>query len=172
MTDPNRPNDYPANPGQAGEPVVSKPYVMPDEPEQGSVEALAKEAADARDKMLRTLAEMENLRKRTSREVADARVYGFEPGQVFGGLIDHRALDHFVALQGLRQSRWGNRLRVKVKTDFPRDRGQEVVQSRERNGGIRLAEFYAGAQFAHGVRSLLINGARSIGFSIEPRIVE
>jgi molecular chaperone GrpE len=40
------------------------------------VEALAKEAADARDKMLRTLAEMENLRKRTSREVADARVYG------------------------------------------------------------------------------------------------
>ena len=76
MTDPNRPNDDPANPGQAGEPLVSKPYVMPDEPEQGSVEALAKEAADARDKMLRTLAEMENLRKRTSREVADARVYG------------------------------------------------------------------------------------------------
>jgi molecular chaperone GrpE len=29
-----------------------------------------------RDKMLRTLAEMENLRKRTSREVADARLYG------------------------------------------------------------------------------------------------
>ena len=76
MTDPNRPNDDPANGAQAGEPVVSKPYVMPDDPEQGSVEALAKEAADARDKMLRTLAEMENLRKRTSREVADARVYG------------------------------------------------------------------------------------------------
>jgi molecular chaperone GrpE len=37
---------------------------------------LAKEAAEARDKMLRTLAEMENLRKRTSREVADARTYG------------------------------------------------------------------------------------------------
>src|SRR5437879_9205592 len=76
MTDPNRPNDDPANGAQAGEPVVSKPYVMPDDPEQGSVEALAKEAADARDKMLRTRAEMENLRKRTSREVADARVYG------------------------------------------------------------------------------------------------
>src|SRR5437764_15010745 len=76
MTDPNRPNDDPANPAPSGEPVVSKPYVMPDDPEEGSVEALAKEAADARDKMLRTLAEMENLRKRTSREVADARVYG------------------------------------------------------------------------------------------------
>jgi molecular chaperone GrpE len=49
---------------------------MPDDPEQGSVEALAKEAAESRDKMLRTLAEMENLRKRTTREVADARTYG------------------------------------------------------------------------------------------------
>jgi molecular chaperone GrpE len=53
--------------------VVSKPYIMPDDPEEGSAEALAKEAAEARDKMLRTLAEMENLRKRTAREVADAR---------------------------------------------------------------------------------------------------
>jgi molecular chaperone GrpE len=48
---------------------------MPDDPEVGSAEALAKEAAEARDKVLRTLAEMENLRKRTSREVADARMY-------------------------------------------------------------------------------------------------
>jgi len=76
MTDPNRQNENPANAAQAGEPVVSKPYVMPDDPEEGSVEALAREAAESRDKMLRTLAEMENLRKRTSREVADARIYG------------------------------------------------------------------------------------------------
>ena len=76
MTDPNRQNENPANAAQAGEPVVSKPYVMPDDPEQGSVEALAREAAESRDKVLRTLAEMENLRKRTSREVADARIYG------------------------------------------------------------------------------------------------
>ena len=74
MTDPNRPNDDPVNP--APEPVVSKPYIMPDDPEQGSAEALAKEAAESRDKMLRTLADMENLRKRTTREVADARAYG------------------------------------------------------------------------------------------------
>src|SRR5882757_2367144 len=44
-------------------------------PEEGSTEALAKEAAELRDKVLRTLAEMENLRKRTTREVTDARVY-------------------------------------------------------------------------------------------------
>jgi len=74
MTDPNRPNDDAA--AASGEPVLSKPYVMPDDPEEGSVEALTKEVAEARDKMLRTLAEMENLRKRTSREVADARTYG------------------------------------------------------------------------------------------------
>src|SRR6202171_3991898 len=76
MTDPNGQKDNPANPAQDAEPVVSKPYIMPDDPEEGSMEALAKEAAEARDKMLRTLAEMENLRKRTAREVSDARTYG------------------------------------------------------------------------------------------------
>jgi molecular chaperone GrpE len=35
-----------------------------------------REAAEYKDKLLRTLAEMENLRKRTEREVADARLYG------------------------------------------------------------------------------------------------
>jgi molecular chaperone GrpE len=76
MTDPNGQKDNPANPSQGGEPLVSKPYIMPDDPEEGSMEALVKEAADMRDKMLRTLAEMENLRKRTAKEVADARAYG------------------------------------------------------------------------------------------------
>jgi molecular chaperone GrpE len=76
MTDPNGQNDNSANPEQGPEPVVSKPYIMPDDPEPGSVEALAKEAADLRDKMLRTLAEMENLRQRTRREVADSKIYG------------------------------------------------------------------------------------------------
>jgi molecular chaperone GrpE len=76
MTDPDLQKNNPANRGQASEPVVSKPYVMPDDPEQGSFEALTKELGESRDKMLRTLAEMENLRKRTSREVSDARTYG------------------------------------------------------------------------------------------------
>lgn len=40
------------------------------------VEALAKEAAEFRDRWMRSLAEMENLRRRTEREVADARTYG------------------------------------------------------------------------------------------------
>jgi molecular chaperone GrpE len=38
--------------------------------------SLDRELADTKDRLLRTLAEMENLRKRTEREVADARTYG------------------------------------------------------------------------------------------------
>ncbi len=83
MTESNGPKDFskdhsgkPAQDnGQDKEPVMSKPYIMPDDPEESPNEALVKEAADARDKMLRTLAEMENLRKRTQKEVADGRVY-------------------------------------------------------------------------------------------------
>jgi molecular chaperone GrpE len=38
--------------------------------------ALAREAEEYKDRWMRGLAEMENLRRRTEREVADARVYG------------------------------------------------------------------------------------------------
>src|ERR1700726_4971298 len=73
MPEPERQKDDPANGAQAGEPVVSKPYIMPDDPEEGSAEALAKEAAESRDKMLRTLAEMENLRRALDAVPAEAK---------------------------------------------------------------------------------------------------
>jgi molecular chaperone GrpE len=38
--------------------------------------ALERDHAEMKDRLLRTLAEMENLRKRTEREVADSRLYG------------------------------------------------------------------------------------------------
>jgi molecular chaperone GrpE len=38
--------------------------------------ALTKEVAEYKDRLLRALAEMENLRRRTDREVSDARAYG------------------------------------------------------------------------------------------------
>ena len=38
--------------------------------------SLDRELADMKDRLLRALADMENMRKRTEREVADARVYG------------------------------------------------------------------------------------------------
>jgi molecular chaperone GrpE len=54
------------------------PAEMPESPSAAPDPAaeLAKEAAELKDRLLRTLAEMENLRRRTEREVADARVYG------------------------------------------------------------------------------------------------
>jgi molecular chaperone GrpE len=42
------------------------------------VETLARENAETKDKLLRTLAEMENLRRRTERDVHDARQYGIQ----------------------------------------------------------------------------------------------
>ena len=75
MTDSNGKTDNSGKPVPEAEPVVSRPYIMPDDPEEGSVELLTKEVADSKDRMLRTLAEMENLRKRTAREVSDARTY-------------------------------------------------------------------------------------------------
>lgn len=44
-------------------------------PEVDPVEALRTENADLKDRVLRTQAEMENLRKRTERDVADTRSY-------------------------------------------------------------------------------------------------
>ena len=73
MTDPDLQKKNPANPEQASEPVVSKPYIMPDDPEEGSVEALTKEIAEARDKTLRTLAESPDL-PAMLQAIADAAV--------------------------------------------------------------------------------------------------
>jgi len=53
-------------------PETPAPEAVPDDP----AAALAKEAAGLKDRLLRTLAEMENLRRRTEREVTDARTYG------------------------------------------------------------------------------------------------
>src|SRR5512141_1761236 len=52
----------------------AKPAVQEPAADPGAV--AKREAAEYKDRLLRTLAEMENLRKRTEREVADARVYG------------------------------------------------------------------------------------------------
>ena len=68
------------------------PEMVPAEQVTAALEA----AADFKDKMLRALAEMENLRKRTEREIADARAYGItsfarDVLQVADNM--HRALD-------------------------------------------------------------------------------
>jgi molecular chaperone GrpE len=57
--------------------------------------SLDRELADMKDRLLRTLAEMENMRKRTERDVADARSYGISSfARDILGVADnmHRAL--------------------------------------------------------------------------------
>ena len=46
------------------------------ERDAAAVQALIAENASFKDRLLRTMAEMENLRRRTEKEVADAKVYG------------------------------------------------------------------------------------------------
>jgi molecular chaperone GrpE len=61
-------------PEQPNAPVEPDP-AAPEAPDLTSTE-LARETADLKDRLLRALAEMENLRRRTEREVADTRAYG------------------------------------------------------------------------------------------------
>jgi molecular chaperone GrpE len=74
MTDTHAPD---AAPDKAEEPAPEKG--TPTEARPPSADptvALNEEIASLKDRLLRALAEMENLRRRTEREVADARLYG------------------------------------------------------------------------------------------------
>ncbi|HZL41384.1 MAG TPA: nucleotide exchange factor GrpE [Pseudolabrys sp.] len=71
MTDRPAENDTAAQPENEAAAGVA-PQLVPAEQVTAALEA----AAEFKDKLLRTLAEMENLRKRTDREIAEARVYG------------------------------------------------------------------------------------------------
>jgi molecular chaperone GrpE len=72
MTDPTA---RPADEAEESEGATASPPVSEANKIAELVEALARESAEFKDKHLRTLAEMENLRRRTEREVADARLY-------------------------------------------------------------------------------------------------
>jgi molecular chaperone GrpE len=61
------------NAAQGDNPEIETPAV--ETPEVDPVEALQAENAELKDRVLRTHAEMENLRKRTERDVADTRSY-------------------------------------------------------------------------------------------------
>jgi molecular chaperone GrpE len=61
---------------RAEDEAAQRPETSAAAPEPTPSTALEREHAEMKDRVLRTLAEMENLRKRTEREVADARLYG------------------------------------------------------------------------------------------------
>lgn len=82
-------NDPAADPDQA-------PATAPIDEAADPLVAATRESAELKDKLLRALAEMENLRRRTEREVADARFYGIASfARDVLGISDnmHRALE-------------------------------------------------------------------------------
>ncbi len=69
--------DTPDTPSVAHDtPAEAKAYVDPSIALEAEVEKLRNECAEHKDRLLRTLADMENLRRRTEREVKDANTYG------------------------------------------------------------------------------------------------
>jgi molecular chaperone GrpE len=77
-------------------PGTKAPVAAPEMVPAAQVSAALEAAAEFKDRLLRTLAEMENLRKRTEREIADARVYsvsGFARDVLAVADNMHRALD-------------------------------------------------------------------------------
>ncbi len=77
MTDPTaRQGDAAAAETENGQGNGAPTDAPPTEAVTDPVAEARREAAEYKDKLLRTLAEMENLRRRTEREVIDARVYG------------------------------------------------------------------------------------------------
>ncbi len=94
--------------------------------------AAAREAAELKDKLLRTLAEMENLRRRTEREVADARMYGIAGfARDVLGISDnmHRALD-----AGREELRGSADPGVKTLLEGIELTERELLKALERNG--------------------------------------
>lgn len=74
MSDPNKPADTERDPARdEAPPAESAAAEAAGTPDQA--EALATENAALKDRLLRTLADMENLRRRTEKEIADARAY-------------------------------------------------------------------------------------------------
>ena len=103
MNDDNAENGAQAPASEPKTQAAPEPEVkaLPGEPDPFAVvEALNAENAQLKDRVLRTLAEMENLRRRTEREVADAKTYGVTAfARDMLSVVDNlaRALEHLPA---------------------------------------------------------------------------
>ncbi|QGM44571.1 nucleotide exchange factor GrpE [Methylocystis heyeri] len=92
----NQSSAAPEGQGAAPEQAQAAPAAEP----QSELEALRAEHGALKDRLLRALAEMENLRRRTEKEVADAKAYGITSfAREAVALADNlrRALDSFPA---------------------------------------------------------------------------
>ena len=94
--------------------------------------SLDRELAEMKDRLLRTLAEMENLRKRTEREVTDARLYGVASfARDVLGVADNmrRALDAIPT-----EARANAQAGMKALVDGVELTERELLKALEKNG--------------------------------------
>jgi molecular chaperone GrpE len=126
MVEPNRVE--PAGPAPAEDPAV----------------ALAREAAELKDKLLRTLAEMENLRARTARDVADSRVYAVSSfARDILGIADNLARALQTVRAGVRENADGS---IKSLLDGVELTERELLKVLEKHG-VRKFEPQPGEKF-------------------------
>ncbi len=123
--------DTTATPDQAVEP---DPFVV--------LEKLKQENSELKDKLLRTLAEMENLRRRTDREVADAKTYG----------VTSFARDMLVFADNLRRAVENVPAEVRARAEPPLATFIEGIELTERDFTSRLDRY--------GVRKLEPQGTK------------
>jgi molecular chaperone GrpE len=97
--------------------------------------ALEREHAEMKDRLLRTLAEMENLRKRTEREVSDARMYGIS---AFARDILNVADNMHRALQALEETRATADSGLKTLLDGVELTERELMNALEKHGVTKI----------------------------------
>ena len=98
--------------------------------------ALDRELAEMKDRLLRTLAEMENLRKRTEREVTDARLYGVAS---FARDVLSVADNIRRALEAVPAEALANAQAMKVLVDGVELTERELLKALEKNGVRQFA---------------------------------
>ena len=120
------------DPADSDAPMQPEPAVAP-----RPSTSLDRELAEAKDRLLRTLADMDNMRKRTEREVADARVYGISNfARDILGVADnmHRAM----AGARRRAARQGRRRRLKALLDGVELTERELINVLEKHGVTKI----------------------------------
>ena len=148
-----RAEDDTAQPQQA----AAKPATSaPSDPAQPDPVAVA---IELRDRLLRTLADMDNLRKRTDREVADSRAYGISSfARDIVGVADNmrRALD--AVAPELRAARGAG---VKALIDGVELTERELLKALEKNGVRQFTP--QGEKFDPNLHQAMYRSARCIG---------
>lgn len=119
-------------------PVAAEASIRPDESETGAdmVARLEAEKADLKDRVLRTLADMENLRRRSERDVVDARTYAITK---FAGDLLGVADNMGRALAALPQgARDGSDAALKALVEGAELVEREMLRALEKHGVRRI----------------------------------